>query len=32
MQPLWYRNAVIHQVDVAFFLAANCIWLRPEGA
>ena len=23
MQPLWYRNAVIYQVDVAFFLDAN---------
>ncbi|MBW8751263.1 MAG: alpha-glucosidase C-terminal domain-containing protein [Propionibacteriales bacterium] len=23
MQPLWYRNAVIYQVDVAFFLDSN---------
>jgi maltose alpha-D-glucosyltransferase/alpha-amylase len=23
VQPLWYRNAVIYQVDVAFFLDAN---------
>lgn len=23
MQPLWYRNAVIYQVDVAFFLDAD---------
>jgi maltose alpha-D-glucosyltransferase/alpha-amylase len=23
MQPLWYRNAVVYQVDVAFFLDSN---------
>ena len=23
MQPLWFRNAVVYQVDVAFFLDAN---------
>ena len=23
MQPLWYRNAVVYQIDVAYFLDAN---------